>query len=539
MNVAVRKALWSQGAAPRPVGGWSDELRWYAAGIHQMKLLTPGLDDARPVALRANFLLGRRPRTAAQTNELIGHLGTLKGIIQQWSSPLSLGYQSQVHATFLFDDADWPSFRGTRVLWEECAHGNWFFLPWHRAYLAEFETIVRAHIKKLGGPHKLWALPCWNSTDYRTIPDAATLPAALTDRLVPPGIDIPGLVENDHHERINPLFEPSRRGPGPLGPNPSIADWADASEALLRAHYANAEATNLVSFAGGYLEDLAQFHSSNELGQIDLQPHGGGHIAVGGLMASFTTAGLDPVFWMHHANVDRLWETYAHDLGHGYPFPAGRPAGALAREAFDSWSEREFRFLRANGRVKAWTAPQVLDVEALGYRYATTAPPVFSPVPAPPAGADIDPFGLDQGDFTPIAASSAVALAGTTTVELTGGDGDAASAAQGQRWAIRMDGIRSELPAQTSYALYLGDDADPAEPSRQPAGNLTLFGVFESSLETNGDRGSSRVFDVTAVVQELTDFNPLSARVTLVPADEDRDLESIGLTIERISLEVG
>ena len=49
-------------------------------------------------------------------------------------------------------------------------------------------------------------------------------------------------------------------------------------------------------------------------------------------MASFFTAGLDPVFWMHHANIDRLWETYAHDLDHGYPFPQGRPASGLGRD---------------------------------------------------------------------------------------------------------------------------------------------------------------------------------------------------------------
>ena len=142
-------------------------------------------------------------------------------------------------------------------------------------------------------------------------------------------------------------------------------------------------------------------------------------------MASFFTAGLDPVFWMHHANVDRLWETYAHDLEHGYPFTDGPPAAGLSAEAFDSWNGREFSFLRPDGNVQSWTAPMVLDIEALGYQYDTIARPVFNDVPPPPAGGDIAPFGLDRPDFGPLAAASDVGVAAAQTIVLTGGDGEA------------------------------------------------------------------------------------------------------------------
>ena len=29
-----------------------------------------------------------------------------------------------------------------------------------------------------------------------------------------------------------------------------------------------------------------------------------------GLMSDPDTAGLDPIFWLHHANIDRLWEVW-------------------------------------------------------------------------------------------------------------------------------------------------------------------------------------------------------------------------------------
>lgn len=538
MNVAIRKAASSQAV---PANGWSDDLRWYAAGINQMKALSPGLDEYRPKALRANDLLNAPDLTAAEDAELRALVTDLEQIIKGWSDPRSLGYQAQVHATFMFTPARWPRHKGKKVLWRECAHGNWFFLPWHRAYLAEFESVVREHIKALGGPHETWALPYWNSSDYRSRPKAARLPKPLRDRVVPTAVDVPGLTAAGGQARPNPLFEPSRLGPSPLPATPSFIDWADASEALLREHYANADGSNFVSFAGGYLEDLSRFHSSREGGQVDRQPHGGGHVEVGGFMASFLTAGLDPVFWMHHANVDRLWETYADDLGHGYPFPDGRPAGGLAAQAFDSWSQRKFRFLRPDGTVKVWTAPEVLDTEELGYRYETTAAPTFNAVPQAPAGADIAPFGLEEADFTPVAAASDVHLAGRKTVEIAGADGlDGADlVGPDQSWNLRFDGIRSARPAVTSYALYLDLD-DGGEPADEHlAGSLTLFGVFESSLEVNGDLGSDRLFDVTDLVRRLPGFDPLAARLTLVPAHDDRDLEAVDLRIERISLEVG
>ena len=47
----------------------------------------------------------------------------------------------------------------------KCPHQNWWFLPWHRAYLANFESICR----KLTGNND-FALPYWNWTTSPSIP---------------------------------------------------------------------------------------------------------------------------------------------------------------------------------------------------------------------------------------------------------------------------------------------------------------------------------------------------------------------------------
>jgi tyrosinase len=51
-------------------------------------------------------------------------------------------------------------------------------------------------------------------------------------------------------------------------------------------------------------------HVEGRPGVLEVSPHGGVHVAVGGWMSSFDTAARDPIFWLHHANIDRLWEAW-------------------------------------------------------------------------------------------------------------------------------------------------------------------------------------------------------------------------------------
>jgi tyrosinase len=527
MAVTTRTPAWSTGG---PGNGWTDALVWYAAGIHAMKQLTPGIEALRPVALA---VLARRNPTQDQ-------VGAAFQAIEQWTDPRGLGYQSQVHDTFL-PRTSWPQHGQHRVLWAECAHTQWFFLPWHRAFLLEFESVVRAHVQDLGGP-ATWALPYWNSSDYATLPEAAELPQPLRGEFLPDGVEVPG-VEADGDGRFpNPLHEPTRAMTGPsglVGP-PSASSWPDASDALSRHHFATATDADAVSFGGGYLEDLTQFHAATESGKLDDQPHGSGHVHVGGFMGLFQTAGLDPVFWMHHANIDRLWETYAHDLGHGYPFADGVPAGGVARDAFESWTNRYFRFLRPDGSVTKWKAPQLLEVEVLGYAYSTTERPRMLPVSTDPAGQDIEPFGLAPGGSFPVAAADHVQIAEATDVELVGGGDEDPGVPDGARWHLRFDGIRSQAPAQTSYAVYLGlgpdEEPDPRDPEHY-IGMLSLFGVYEASQEDTGNLGQRRRLEASAAASGAG-FDPLHVRLRLVPTEPDRPLADVGLEVDRISLDL-
>jgi tyrosinase len=532
MVIAVRRAAWRDGSAD----GWDEELLWYAAGIHRMRTRTPGLDDF--FAVLRDWLTG--------TGTSSDPVGEMIAIARQWDDPMSLGYQSQVHGTFA-PKADWPS----TALWQECAHNHWFFLPWHRAYLLEFEAVVRESIRELGGPADDWGLPYWNYSDHAADPRRLGLPLPLRGETLPDGVEVPGVDPGDDGTFPNPLFIPARLGPDEPQPGESVA-WASATRALLRPHYANQQDTARVSFGGGVIEDpanAAQWHDESvEIGQMDAQPHGSVHNQVSGAMALFQTAGLDPVFWLHHCNVDRLWETYAHDLGHGYPFEDGAGTGTDAHAA---WVGRQFRFLRPDGSTAMWTAPDVLDTGALGYAYDTTAaPPLPAVPPPPPPGSEEDPFGLGEPVPTPVAEAGPVSLAGEQDLVVSGGDTadqelGVEAFPEASRWLLRFEGIRSARPAPTSYEVFLGlepgEEAGPDDDEHY-AGLLSLFGVYEASRDdgTSAGSGQRRRLDVTAQVSaQAAALRPLAARVRLRPVNPGRDLAGAELSIDRITLEFG
>lgn len=529
---ATRNAAWREGET----SGWHEDLVWFAAAIHQMRLRSPGLDEY--LALVGDGL------TRGFTQERVEAMAE---IAEGWDDPRGLGYQSQVHATFV-PIGRWPSVDGRRALWQECAHNHWFFLPWHRAYLLEFEAVARQHIADLGGPAAAWGLPYWNYSDDHEERANLGLPMPLREDIIPDEVTVPGIEPRADGAFPNPLFNPIRVIQG--DPEPGDTAWADASSALLRPHFANQQDTGRVSFGGGALEDptnQALFHSdTSEHGQVDVAPHGSVHMHVHGAMALFQAAGLDPVFWMHHCNIDRLWETYARDLDHGYPFLDGVGVGTVAHR---SWTSREFRFLRPDGPPATWTAPEVVDVEVLGYMYDTTAPPTLPPAPPPPVGSEIDPFGLDVRVPEPVAASAEFSLVAETEVAIIGGGAErdpeigVASFPAEARWLLRFEGIRAARPAPTSYHVFLGLPAeaepDQADTSRY-VGLLSLFGVYEASRSDGrspGD-GQRRILDATdQVLAQADTLRPLDAVVRLVPVDGGRDLASAGLTVQRLSLE--
>jgi hypothetical protein len=94
----------------------------------------------------------------------------------------------------------------------------------------------------------------------------------------------------------------------------------------------------------------------------------------GGWMIDPGCAALEPIFWLHHANIDRLWNAWIA-LG-----------GGRANPTDSSWSSQSFSFYDERGGLVPVTWSDVIDTAAqLDYVYDDHAPAEQSvPVSLPP-----------------------------------------------------------------------------------------------------------------------------------------------------------
>ena len=134
-------------------------------------------------------------------------------------------------------------------------HTNARLLPWHRVFLLLFEEALHNYHPDVCVPYWDWTRP-----EEQHFPDwlATVLPTVHTPT-----------------RAINVT-----RSPGPGTTLASIA--AGAPTAMAKTNY-----TDFSSPINGI--------------------HGSVHIWCGGTMSDASVSPADPVFWLHHANLDRLW----------------------------------------------------------------------------------------------------------------------------------------------------------------------------------------------------------------------------------------
>ncbi|KAL7623268.1 hypothetical protein AAE478_006949 [Parahypoxylon ruwenzoriense] len=74
----------------------------------------------------------------------------------------------------------------------------------------------------------------------------------------------------------------------------------------------SADKTDFVMSASEYAE-LEHRIEGLSLGIPGISLHGGGHLGIGGMigdMANTYSSPADPIFWIHHGGIDRLWDTW-------------------------------------------------------------------------------------------------------------------------------------------------------------------------------------------------------------------------------------
>lgn len=157
------------------------------------------------------------------------------------------------------------------------AHGAPGFLPWHRAYLLDLERELQAIDPSVALPYWRFDQPAPNifSLEFFGVSDAlGTVQFSSSNPLQ--------FWKTDGVTGINrrPFFPTNTAPPGLRTQAQTIG---------LGTHYTAFRA-------------------------LEGNPHGSAHVSFGGSISSIPTAARDPLFFLLHCNVDRLWARWQRDL---------------------------------------------------------------------------------------------------------------------------------------------------------------------------------------------------------------------------------
>ncbi len=221
-------------------------------------------------------------------------------------------------------------------------HGTWRFFPWHRLQLTAFEAIVR-HLTNAPS----FSLPYWDAREHQTIPPV-------------------------FFDRSSPLWVENR---------------AATSATNLGALWDRLVSNRMIELAGVF-DQFPRFHGGPvermpwgenlHAGIVDPNTHGRIHVLIGGLMSNPQTATLDPIFWLHHANMDRIWATWQELNQRSVSYPAGFLLELLGNA-----------FVHPGLNLARWRTQEVLNTatiaNGMAYKYDRLYPyPRFAPAQLSP-----------------------------------------------------------------------------------------------------------------------------------------------------------
>jgi tyrosinase len=269
--------------------------------------------------------------TPAQITSLRKGISVMQA--RQPTDPTSWTFQANIHGT-----TSSATNQEEAQAWNQCQHGSFYFFSWHRMYLYYFERILRA-----ASSDPTLTLPYWNYTDdaHKPDPDRRQLPLPFRQPADP----------------SNPLFVSDRAGPMNDGTGYVPPGDVDTSVAFSYLNFEASPGAGAASFGGG--EVSKPVHFQGDFGALELIPHNVIHCDVGGCMCDPLCAAQDPIFFLHHANVDRLWNRWL-DKGGGRQDPTSDKV----------WMSTVFPFYDETGNLVQLTGKDILDtVKQLGYCY--------------------------------------------------------------------------------------------------------------------------------------------------------------------------
>lgn len=469
---------------------WNDTLIWYAKAVERLY--------ARPITDRTSW------RYLAAIHG-IDQLGWVQAGVSETSDPV-------------------PPTSETDETWNQCQHGTWYFLPWHRGYLAAFEAIVAKAVKDLGGPDE-WALPYWNYLNASD-PSARDIPKAFLEENLPDGSP-------------NFLAKTFRNGEIRLGPTLDVP--RDITLDCQSQHrYTGAPGT--LSYGGG---ETSFSHGGSRAGANEGNPHNLVHIMVGGIkppygfMSDPNYAALDPIFWVHHSNIDRLWAAWltrpesiqensaawrGGPVGRGFVMPDtdGQLASFTPDDTLSGGPLEP-----AYDNLTSGTGISTLAVGAKSITPEVAMPAIFSDSQPPESrvlGSNAEKIIV--GQTAKLTTISIVDLGAGLLADLK------SRVSRPQRYFLNLERIRGEAPSGVLKVTISSEGGQT-----QMADSVALFGLAKASATDgpHGGNGLGATIDITQATQAILaaggNLEKLTVSIEQPGASPGREI-----TVERVSV---
>lgn len=362
-----------------------------------------------------------------------------------------------------------------KTVWATCQHSTQTqqalnFFGWHRMYLYYYERVLRW----AAGDDTL-RLPYWDYTDPNQVAlpaDFQTTTATLYDQRRDPDINTGASTLDPSSTNINDLL-----------PDPDYFDYESS---------------------------------------IEEGVHGYVHCTVGPTcpvahMGDVPVAGNDPIFYSHHANIDRMWACWQK--------LHGTPAG--------TWQNQPFSFVDETGALQTRPVKDFLDSTTLGYVYDNVSDcarpettPSLEALKATPSPAT--PTGQEKKMATVSSTKGVAVNKPVTSVDLALPrpqlEGVMRNVEKPGAVELVLHDVTADSPPGVLFNVYLVKKNDPSV--RRHVGTISWFGAFGGHHNVRrGPAKKTLKFDVTDDLRALGDGTATGLTVVIeatrgrVPAD--------------------
>ena len=277
-----------------------------------------GVADARPFVFGSEPLRVRKSfydLTDDEVKNLCRAIGYMRNKIpleaaNSWESYARIHYK---HCTAF--DADHPQ-----------VHWGWHFLPWHRGYIFFLERMLANILdKQFGIDGSKFAYPYWDWTNNAEIPNTKErIEKGLSSPLFGYDLTQQNMVNGDNLGFDNLGLYNGNRGPTieKSKMDPNLETTEDSKRHIQECrNYMSKEYINLM-LTTPWEQFMGKPGINQKTGQglLESGAHNDGHDWVGTRfgcnrdMGTLRYAANDPIFFMHHANLDRIWSLYKNPM---------------------------------------------------------------------------------------------------------------------------------------------------------------------------------------------------------------------------------